>query len=352
MTDSVTIALVGLSGGGKSAIGNAYLGTHHFEEFAGARNPRSRVCAAESRVNNGSRCVIDTPGLTGVEAEDAENLHEIVRYLREDTRGVNAFGVVINSQDPRLDGSIRRLVRILNDLFNNESSWEHVCLIFTRCFHPQRAEAEELRDEYGKHFIRLIAECQRKESLRLSMPCFGLDVKALPSDQKSAEALRMLHGFSETLPTLRTQQLVTPYPGPWRIAKQKKAFVLVNKQDSGDTRTLTYENQEREKRTTYDGYVDTFTEWKGAASWTQVQKKGTKTETKTECLCEQRKANRHIQLGPRPYLFGLIGECPVLEVDDGDTVVRKMAVMERTASTDFDGNVSYSDWAIVRTYDE
>lgn len=100
--EQVTLLLVGLAGSGKSATGNAYLELDRFDESSRPYNPCTRVCSAIARVNNVSRCVIDTPGLIGVESEDVETLKAIVRFLRDYEPGVNAVAIVINGQAPVL----------------------------------------------------------------------------------------------------------------------------------------------------------------------------------------------------------------------------------------------------------
>jgi hypothetical protein len=115
---------------------------------------------------------------------------------------------------------------------------------------------------------------------------------------------------------------------------------------------LTYQDQEREKRTGYEDQSITYSEWKPVKSWTEVQTKTSRTETSTQCVAEERIANSHVEVGPRPYLGGVLGNRPLYEVVDGEKVIRTMAVMERTVCTDFDGNMSYGDWKTVRTYTE
>jgi hypothetical protein len=136
------------------------------------------------------------------------------------------------------------------------------------------------------------------------------------------------------------------------VTKERQYRVLVNTEIDGDRRILTYQDQEREKRISYDDQSVTYSEWKPVKSWTDVRTTTSRTETQTQCVCEERKTNRRLEAGPRPYLGGLLGNRPLYEVDEGETLIRTMAVMERTICTDFDGNESYGDWKTVRTYTE
>lgn len=47
---------------------------------------------------------------------------------------INAFFIVINVQNPRVDAQIQNMLNILNDFFNNKDCWERAAIVFTKCY--------------------------------------------------------------------------------------------------------------------------------------------------------------------------------------------------------------------------
>jgi hypothetical protein len=256
---------------------------------------------------------------------------------------------VVNGQENRITPSLRYVIRTLGQLFNDPTFWNNACVIFTRCFNLTQLENDKKQNEFRSEILNLIAQCHNSHSIKPSLPVFLIDAKQ--REGKNDEFERIV-GFGSELAALSMNQIRIPYPSPWTAVKEKKARVLANTRIEGNRRIQTYEDQEREKRTLFDSGLQTYSAWKAVKSWDEEQTSETATESKTICLTEERRHKYHLEVEQRPHCFGTLGTPEVFEVSDGEDVVKRMAVIERTVVTDFDGNVRNGDWQIVRTYNE
>ena len=50
------------------------------------------------------------------------------------SKKVNVFALVLNFQQDRFDGNIQRILRLLREVFNSEIFWEHLVIIYAKCF--------------------------------------------------------------------------------------------------------------------------------------------------------------------------------------------------------------------------
>ena len=53
---------------------------------------------------------------------------------------MNAFLILFNSQNPRLDESLRAMIKIFTQVFGREGFFDSVVLVFTRWDHSEKAE--------------------------------------------------------------------------------------------------------------------------------------------------------------------------------------------------------------------
>ena len=58
----------------------------------------------------------------------------MVTTLNQMNLAINAFFIVINVQNPRVDAQIQNMLNILNDFFNNKDCWERAAIVFTKCY--------------------------------------------------------------------------------------------------------------------------------------------------------------------------------------------------------------------------
>jgi hypothetical protein len=158
-----------------------------------------------------------------------------------------------------------------------------------------------------------------------------------------------LHGFVCGLSALPTQRVIAPNVQFLRIEKETRTNYLANTRIEGNTRIQTYEDQERERRTGYDGHTITYSDWTAIRTWEKRQTQSSRTETQIVCVNENRQTIFQTEkCGGRRYV--LFGPCDTQQVQCGETVTKQMQEKSRQIITDFDGNISYGNWKVIREW--
>jgi hypothetical protein len=347
----VTLAAIGRTGAGKSQFLNGYSQKQSFKAGPDPHAVTLLTSSAENIVDGCLRRVIDTQGLDDTQGIDATHIQQMVTFLKTWPHGINAFALVINGQDDRFDAGTQKLVKLIHTFFNNPTFWNHVCIVFTKCY----AGCDEIdkpvkQQEYRRLVLNLIRECQGSHIQNSPpLPVFFVDSKKWDTDRETKEQYALLHGFVCGLSPLPTQKVVIPNVEYLKVEKETRKNILVNDRIDGDTRILTYEDQEREKRTGYDGSTVTYSEWKRIRTWNQRQTRSSRTEKETICVSENRQPIfQSEKYGGRHYV--VCGPRKSHQVQCGETVTRKMQERERKIFTDFNGTISYGDWQVIREW--
>jgi predicted GTPase len=160
----VTLAVIGQTGAGKSQFLNGYLQQQSFQACA---NPNAVTLVTSSKENLIDGCLrrgIDTQGLDDTQGVDAAHIQQMVTFLKDWRHGVNAFALVINGQADRFDAGTQKLIKLINTFFNDPTFWDHVCIVFTKCY----AGCEDInkplkQQEYRRLILNLIRECQSQD---------------------------------------------------------------------------------------------------------------------------------------------------------------------------------------------
>ncbi len=77
----------------------------------------------------------------------------MVRELKK-LEYINSFLILFNSQQPRLDESLRAMIQIFTQIFGAERFYDNVILVFTRWDHSERAERK--RKNLGTHMLLIL----------------------------------------------------------------------------------------------------------------------------------------------------------------------------------------------------
>jgi hypothetical protein len=347
----VTVTVMGQTGAGKSQFLNGLLRGNYFNACANPSAVTLVTSAQENSIDGILRTGIDTQGLDDTQGVDAAHVQQMVQFLKAWTHGVNAFALVINGQADRFDAGTQKLVKLINTFFNDPTFWDHVCIIFTKCY----ASGDDIEKPvkeciYRQMVLDLICQCQGQSVQNPPpLPVFFVDSKKFDVDPETKQQYALFHGFVCGLDALPTQKVVAPSVTYLKIEKESRQSILANTRIDGDTRIQTYEDQEREKRTAYDGVTITYSDWKATRTWEDRKTRTRRTETKNECSNETRTPvfktehddnRRYVVFGPRSSY----------QVKCGETVTRHMRQMSREVVTDFDGQVSHGDWRIIRTW--
>merc|ERR1712226_553112 len=126
-------------GTGKSALCNKIAGLDFdSDEFPVCADPSScthnTVLANVNFDGNQERVIslIDTMGFDDPDRDtDFKIITELVTTLKNNCSNVNLFGIAVNGQSPRLDGSLVAMIKIFEEMFP-EAFWKQCVLIFTR----------------------------------------------------------------------------------------------------------------------------------------------------------------------------------------------------------------------------
>jgi GTPase SAR1 family protein len=344
----VTFGVLGQTGAGKSQLLNAWLkNLEAFKASASADSVTALTSSSENEIDGILRTGIDTQGLDDTHGVDEAHIQQMVLFLNKWAPGVNAFALVINGQADRFDLGTQRLVKLVNTFFGDPSFWDHVCIVFTKCFAGcddiDRATKER---EYRGKVLELISKCPGQAGRQPpQLPVFFVDSKKFDTDPETRSQMALLHGFVCGLSALPTPGLKAPNPKYLRVDKEIRNKVLVNTRTSGDTQILTFADQEREKQFGYFDEQPTFSEWKSTRTWDEYRTRSSRTEKRTRCESTNSEQLYHFERGRH---IGLWGPREQIRVNDGIRVTRNMVDEERTIESDFDGRTRYGEWRSVR----
>ena len=86
--------------------------------------------------------------------KDSLHIAEMVKELKQ-LEYINAFLILFNAQNPRLDESLRAMIDIFTQIFGRERFFDNVVLVFTRWEHSEKAERKRQRSGIYYHRINI-----------------------------------------------------------------------------------------------------------------------------------------------------------------------------------------------------
>ena len=350
------IFIIGKTGVGKSAFGNGYL---RAKKFITSESPSSctlLTSSCENVVNGRLRIVIDSQGLEDTEGLDGENVAQMIEFLRQWDDGVNAIGIVINGQDPKLDMGTQKLLKLIHVLFNDDRVWNSVFIVFTRWYNGIMTENQRRARRVYAEEVRAIAhKCIGRTDVNPQIPCFFVDAKddINDFDIDTRDEYAAIDAFALGREPLSTKNFAIPNVHYFKIIPEFRDNYFVSETISDDkmTRTRVFANQTRNRQISYDD-VESFSEWIDIDSWTEVNKKTIK-----EVVELRRKINETIQpvnrtVRTRRRIGGIFGPRGSYEVFDHNRITTTYEDRKRYITTDFDGQEIVGDWIQIRTFKE
>lgn len=198
--DQVTIFTIGLTGVGKSANGNAFIQKNGVFETS----PYSESCTMNLQVGSNivdgvMRHYIDTPGLESTDGNDLQNQIDMIKSFNNLDYGINAYFLVFNIHDPRMTESIKNMIILLNNYFNNSECWKQAGIIFTKCDHKSdempflMIAAQRYRDNIIE-FIKTLPNC---EKIDIKLPCFFVNCIKWESDNETRKEYNKIYEFAK-----------------------------------------------------------------------------------------------------------------------------------------------------------
>jgi hypothetical protein len=300
------------------------------------------------------RTGIDSPGLDDSEGFDADHIQQMVQFLRLWTHGVNAFVIVLNGQDDKFDEQTQQLVKFVNTFLNDRDFWNHVCLVFTKCYSNRDIGREQKETTYRELVMQLIRQCNPDISTPPRLPVFFVDSKKYDTDPTTKHEFSKFHQFASGLKPLSTQEVVARDTKYLKVEIETRKNILTTTRIEGDTRIQIFEDQERKKNFGCDGKTISYGPWIATSSREEKQTRSTKIETKIECTESRTEA---IMTEKRPFgfsVFGLVkigGGKPHFECI-GNRTIRHMEKLARNVTIGYDGEVSLGNWTVESQWDQ
>lgn len=276
----VTVVAFGQTGAGKSEFLNAYLRrASAFETDSTPDSVTFRTSSQESFVDGVTRIGIDTQGIDDTNGIDSAHVQQMVEFLRAYQHGVNTFALVINGQADRFDAGTKKMVKILHNFFNNSDFWNHVAIVFTKCYAAVPMNHQNKEIQYRARVQEIIVECAGADAHPL-LPVFFVDSLGT-NDIDTQNNFAAFHAFAFGLTQLSTQNVAVPNTTFSRVDLENETIetsrrtepIIERRKTSrrefmgvigrrikhdvhvGDKVFITFQERQREKRTHYDGTI-------------------------------------------------------------------------------------------------
>ena len=141
------ILLVGLTGAGKSILGNNLSGAKNFKE---SNETDSCTKGIKGILNQFSVEIVNSQGLEETDNEDKEALAAIFQVIKE--KRPNIIALIANCANKRFGKSCKKIIEEICKIFNTKSVWNHRIIVFTIA----NSVSEKKRDTFAKNFFGFI----------------------------------------------------------------------------------------------------------------------------------------------------------------------------------------------------
>ena len=148
-----SLYLIGLTGHGKSRLGNKLSGKKEFIESAGSDSCTKII---KKVINKFNIEIVDTPGLDDTDKDDKNIIASIFKDIKVNKPNVLAF--VQNASNKRFVESSKKAVEEICKMFDSKSVWNNIVIIFTF----SASISKESREERAKNFLECIFKVLNK----------------------------------------------------------------------------------------------------------------------------------------------------------------------------------------------
>ncbi|EDR26445.1 hypothetical protein, conserved [Entamoeba dispar SAW760] len=262
--------MIGGTGDGKSSLGNFVLKKKDKSNaFRVSSEPNSQTQETIGSYGENDRenvFVIDTPGFQdshGAET-DTEHIKQMVDYIKKQ-KGIQAIVIVLSIHSPRLSDGIRTMIEIISNIFPISDFWEHVCIVWTKCYNytPEEVIKQDIeikKQDYYKELLKLAREITGVE--RIVLPMYFVDSKPIErlDNTRSDNEIKSLLGWARCLRPINVDKIKTADATYKMVIKEEKEFTEIIEVKKEHIKLKIYMKR-REKRIPYRGKVS-YTEWK------------------------------------------------------------------------------------------
>lgn len=283
MSQKISLVLYGNTGAGKSTLGNTLLG--HLNEFKESNQVESETkvtISKEGQFNNLITSVTDTPGLQDAENEDQIHLKQMIDFIRNKP-DIQAFVIVINYGNVKLDMSLRKLFLILDNMYHGKKWYYHIAILWSN-YHkniPENLRDIEPKKSGFKRFLKAHILPNISEEELNKIPQFFIDsIEAREEDSTCRKKLEHLLLWINELSPI--QQNLGEIVDVDHVIRAKEEEIernrIIKEETEGNTKKITYADFKRYKRFHYDETIS-FSDWEEIKG--TKKGKDTKTELKT-----------------------------------------------------------------------
>ena len=348
---SFTVIGIGETGNGKSTFLNAYLQRNAFQS-SDSPDSCTKITSVESNViNNKILKAIDTPGIKDTDNTDQENVKQLVEFLLQYKDGINVVAIVLNGQIDRFTNDTKKFIKIAHQMFNHPDFWEHLCIIFTKWYSSMSEAQKQMKQGIYKKAVIESIRIYTESNININLPVFFVDSKNYQIDEKTKKELNRFNNFVFSKNAMKTTQAEIPnvfYEKVIREVRNNFRYKenLISK--DGMKRTEYFANQSRNKLIDYDGNIS-YTNWKNEKQWEIVKNKKIEYETENALVQIRKEPIIERRVKKKGFLGITIKKIHYDEVV-GERTIKTYEFRKREKITDFDGNISYGDWKVIRTY--
>ena len=368
MSNIKTAIVIGETGAGKSYNSNAIIQKNN--AFVTGSTPDSVTFETSAQYNyiNGKKIyMIDTQGMKSSDSCDSRYIRQMVDFLKNWSYGINAFYIVMNSQNPRFDLSLQTMLKIINDFFNNPNFWKNAGIIFTRCYRSGKKtyyNENELMNEYRQKVIDHIHQFDGCRNINITMPCFFVDADQWETNEDIKLEYNKIRNFMCNNNSVSTQNVKVTRPE----YKEKKEEIINNVftyseyQGYGNNRMkiFHYEDQRRYRITNWQNQVyytnpETIRRWT-ETKYSKVEYEEETRETSTDRIPVYRTVHKSAGFWRTMATIASLGIAgsgnkTYDELDHYDYITHYERC-RRKKVIDPDGNVSYGSWYLISTWEK
>ena len=128
-----TILLLGVTGNGKSTLGNVLLGKEVFKVGDDIDSCTNQTQLESSIVNGTQINIIDTPGFDDSNGNDIGNIEKMINFLKRYEKGINLVVITQPANQKKFKMSDNILMKQIYKMFGTSKFFEHVCVVYTNC---------------------------------------------------------------------------------------------------------------------------------------------------------------------------------------------------------------------------